>query len=288
MSINVSTQADGTVVVRSSTGQLLVGYGGAATLAYTPSVSAHGPGHRHLARRRARPSTLLVGDGELQGLLSLRNTIIPGVQEQLSQYVSGAVSAINAVHNANTAVPPPQTLTGRNTGLDLPTVVGDFTGKTNIAIVDSNSQLQQQVAIDFSADTMSVNGGAATSFTPATFLTSLNTALGGAGDGQLHERRAQHQRHDGGLGRRHRRRRDHAVAGRRPGLQPVLRPERPGHLERDHQLQHRPEGDRPQRLHARRHDHLPDRQRRGHADHQHPGHRAAGRLRRRCRTWSMR
>ena len=178
--IGVSTQADGSVVVRSSTGQLLAGYGGAATLAYTPSVSAMGqvtvtsPGE-------GNPATLQVGDGELQGLISLSNTIIPGVQDQLSQYVSGAVSALNAAHNANTAVPPPQTLTGRNTGLDLPTIAGDFSGKTNIAIVGANNQLQQQVTIDFSADTMSVNGGAATSFTPSTFLSSLNTALGGAG-----------------------------------------------------------------------------------------------------------
>jgi flagellar hook-associated protein 1 FlgK len=180
MSINVSTQADGSAVVRSSTGQLLAGFGGAATLAYTPSVSGLGqvtvtsPGEGQAA-------TLLVGDGELQGLLSLSNTILPGVQAQLSQYVSGAVTALNAVHNANTAVPPPQTLTGRNTGLDLPTIVGDFSGTTNIAIVGSNNQLQQQVAVNFSAHTMSVNGGPATAFTPANFLASLNTALGGAG-----------------------------------------------------------------------------------------------------------
>ena len=179
MQVRVSSQADGSVVVRSSTGQLLAGYGGAATLAYTPSVSAMGqvtvtsPGQVNAA-------TLQVGDGELQGLVSLSNTIIPGVQAQLSQYVSGAVTALNAAHNANTAVPPPQTLTGRNTGLDLPTIVGDFTGKTNIAVVGSNNQLQQQLAIDFSAHTMSVNGGPATSFTPSTFLSSLNTALGGA------------------------------------------------------------------------------------------------------------
>jgi flagellar hook-associated protein 1 FlgK len=179
MQINVSTQGDGSVVVRSATGQLLVGYGGAATLAYTPSVSAMGvvtvtsPGQGHAA-------TLQVGDGELQGLVSLNNTIIPGVRAQLAQYVSGAAAAINAAHNANTAVPPPQTLSGRNTGLDLPTIVGDFSGKTNIAVVGSNNSLQQQVTIDFSAQTMSVNAGPATAFTPATFLASLNTALGGA------------------------------------------------------------------------------------------------------------
>jgi flagellar hook-associated protein 1 len=180
MQINVSTNTDGSVVVRSSTGQLLAGYGGAATLASTSSasgltqVTVTSPGETN-------PATLQVGDGELQGLLTLSNTTIPGVQAQLAQYVSGAVTAINAASNANTAVPPPQTLTGRDTGLDLSTIVGDFTGTTNIAIVDSSGDLQQQVTIDFSADTMSVNGGTPVSFQPSDFLTSLNSALGGAG-----------------------------------------------------------------------------------------------------------
>lgn len=180
MSINVSTQSDGSVVVRSSTGQLLVGGGSAATLSFTSSVSGLGvvsvtpPGE-------TQPSQLDVGDGELQGLLNLSNNLIPGIQTQLSQYVSGAASAINAASNANTAVPPPQTLTGSNTGLDLSTVIGDFTGTTNIAIVNASSDLQQQVTVDFTNDTMSVNGGTATAFTPSTFLTSLNTALGGTG-----------------------------------------------------------------------------------------------------------
>jgi flagellar hook-associated protein 1 FlgK len=46
-------------------------------------------------------------------------------------------------------------------------------------VVNANGTLGQQVTIDFSADTLSVNGGAATAFTPANFLASLNTALGG-------------------------------------------------------------------------------------------------------------
>jgi flagellar hook-associated protein 1 FlgK len=181
MTINTSTQADGTVVVRSSNGQLLAGEGGsAASLTYTPSVSGLGT-ITATAAGTNKPTSLQIGDGELQGLLTLRNNTIPGIQQQLAGYVSGAVSAINAAHNANTAAPPPQTLTGRNTGIDLPTIVGDFSGKTNIAIVDSSGNLTQQVAVDFSADTISVNGGAATSFTPSTFLSSLNTALGATG-----------------------------------------------------------------------------------------------------------
>ena len=180
MTINVNTQADGSVAVRSSNGQLLAGDNAAATLTYTPSVSGLGV-ITATAAGTNRSTNLDIGDCELQGLLTLRNNTIPGIQQQLSGYVSGAVSAINAAHNANTAVPAPQTLTGRNTGLDLPTIVGDFSGKTNIAIVDSSGNLTQQVAIDFTADTMSVNGGAATAFTPTTFLTSLNAALGGTG-----------------------------------------------------------------------------------------------------------
>jgi len=157
-----------------------VGNGNAATLSYTPSATAQASISLSPA---GSPETtpLQIGSGELQGLLSLSNTQIPGIQAQLSTYVNGAVNALNAASNASTAVPPPQTLTGRNTGLDLPTIVGDFTGTTNIAIVNSSGDLQQQVAVDFTSDTMSVNGGASTSFTPSTFLSSLNTALGGTG-----------------------------------------------------------------------------------------------------------
>src|SRR5579864_4049443 len=180
ISIHVTTQANGTVEVRSATGQLLVGDGDAATLAYTPSVS--GLGSVQITPAAAPiTNTFTAGDGELQGLLSLRNNTIPGVQTQLAAYVSSALAAINAAHNANTAVPPPQTLSGRNTGLDLPTIVGDFTGKTNIAIIGAGGTLSQQVTIDFSAGTISVNGGPGAAFTPANFLAQLNGALGGAG-----------------------------------------------------------------------------------------------------------
>ena len=180
MSIRVATQPNGSLTVRSASGVLLADDSGAASLAYSPSSTAVGsiqisqPG-------LPLPATLDVGDGELAGLLNLRNNQIPAIQQQLAEYVSGSISAINAAHNANTTVPPLQTLTGRNTGLDLPTIVGDFSGKTTVAIVGANGQLTERVDIDFTAGTMSVNGGPASGFTPANFLTSLNTALGANG-----------------------------------------------------------------------------------------------------------
>jgi flagellar hook-associated protein 1 FlgK len=119
--------------------------------------------------------------GEIRGLMDLRDSELPAVSEQLSEFVSSAVDELNRAHNASSAVPPPTTLTGRDTGLDLTTAVSGFTGKTSLAVVGPDGTLQKQIAIDFTAGTMTVDGGTATSFTPASFLTSLNSALGTSG-----------------------------------------------------------------------------------------------------------
>ena len=110
-----------------------------------------------------------------------RNTQLPGVSAQLSSYVTGAVQAINQASNAASSVPPPNTLTGSNIGIDLTTAIGSFSGTTNIAVVSSaTGVIQQQVAVDFSTGQMTDGSGAVTNFTPANFLSSLNIALGGA------------------------------------------------------------------------------------------------------------
>jgi flagellar hook-associated protein 1 FlgK len=127
------------------------------------------------------PQPMQPQSGALAGLLQLRNTEIPRIQAQFSQYVTQAVNAINQAHNAATAVPPPAQLTGRNTGLDLPTAVSGFTGKTTVAVTDTSGTLQSRIDIDFDAGTMTVDGGGPVSFTPSTFLSTLNTALGANG-----------------------------------------------------------------------------------------------------------
>ncbi|MFI4974440.1 MAG: flagellar hook-associated protein FlgK [Caulobacterales bacterium] len=178
--ISVQSNPRGGVVVRGDAGVQLDGPGGPATLSYLTSASANG--QISITQQGAgQSSAFSVGTGELGGLLNLRNVQLPGVQSQVAEFVTGAVNAINAAHNASTAFPPPATLTGQNIGTDLATAVSGFTGKTNIAVVDSSGHLQESVAIDFSAGTISVNGGGPSAFTPANFLTSLNTALGAAG-----------------------------------------------------------------------------------------------------------
>ncbi|HKT53423.1 MAG TPA: flagellar hook-associated protein FlgK [Caulobacteraceae bacterium] len=178
MDVQVQTTSTGGVLLKTQGGATLVGQAGASTLSYTASATAATAVQITQPGATQKPVALQLASGEMQGLLNMRNTILPGAEDQLSEFVTQAVNAINAAHNASSAVPPPQTLTGQNVGQTLPAAVSGFSGKTNIAIVNNAGQLQETVTIDFSAGTMSVNGGAGVAFTPANFLTSLDTALG--------------------------------------------------------------------------------------------------------------
>jgi flagellar hook-associated protein 1 FlgK len=177
--VKVSSRADGGVDIRASDGTLLVGPGGPAALSYPNSGAT--VGQILIAQPGAGPRMMTPASGSLQGLLSLRNTQLPAISSQLNQFVSQAVDQINRAHNASSAVPPPTQLNGRNTGLDLPTAVSGFTGETTVAIVDPTGVMQSRIDIDFDAGTMTVDGGAPTGFTAATFLATLNTALGANG-----------------------------------------------------------------------------------------------------------
>ena len=179
LDVKVNTRSDGSIDVRAGDGSLLVGPGGAATLSYPNSGTT--VGQLQIAQPGAGPRALTAGSGSLQGLLSLRNTQLPTISSQLNQFVSQAVDQVNRVHNASSAVPPPTQLTGRDTGLDLPTAVSGFTGQTTIAVVDQSGVMQSRIDVDFDAGTMTVDGGAPLAFSPANFLTTLNTALGSNG-----------------------------------------------------------------------------------------------------------
>jgi len=127
------------------------------------------------------PQAISITSGELRGLLDLHDDVLPGITDQLGEFSSQVAAQLNAAHNSASRVPPPATMTGRDTGLDLPTAVSNFTGTTTLAITNAAGVVQKTVAIDFTAGTLSVNGGAGTAFTPANFLASLNTALGASG-----------------------------------------------------------------------------------------------------------
>jgi flagellar hook-associated protein 1 FlgK len=179
INVSVGQRPGGGIILRATDGTVLAGQGGAAVLTYQRSDTAQGyltvtpPG----GALQPQPAKLL--SGEIQGLLDLRNNQLPGISDQLGEFVTRAVQELNRAHNASTAVPAPQTLTGSNTGLDIGSAIGGFSGTTNIAVVDAAGVIQHQVAIDFTAGTMSLDGGGAVGFSPATFDADLGGLLAG-------------------------------------------------------------------------------------------------------------
>lgn len=182
LNVQINLRAGGGVEVRSSEGVLLAG-DKAATLTYNSTDSTPGFITATDPDGAAPPKPILIESGEIRGLLDLRDDKLPALSDELGEFVTRAVEQLNIAHNASSAIPAPATLTGRDTGLDLPTAISGFTGQSTIAIVDASGVLQHRVDIDFSAvpPTFSVNLGPPTPTSPATFLADLNTALGASG-----------------------------------------------------------------------------------------------------------
>lgn len=180
MNVQVSQRDEGGVTIRSTEGFLLAG-DGASKLTYNRTDATKGYVTIQPIDGSGRARAIEISGGELRGLMDLRDTKLPGMADQLGEFVARTAEEINRAHNAATAYPAPATLTGRNTGLDDPTVFDHFTGKSTVAIVDANGVLTRQVDIDFDAGTMTVDGAPGPAFTAATFLTGLQTALSGQG-----------------------------------------------------------------------------------------------------------
>lgn len=123
-----------------------------------------------------------LSSGSLRGLIDARDRDLPAIGATLGELAGKVAGALNAAHNDATTVPAPKTLTGKTTGL----LAGDslsFSGKTTIAITDPTGTLVRRVDIDFTAGTLSVNGGIGTAIgaSVGSFTSAINTAL--AADG---------------------------------------------------------------------------------------------------------
>ncbi len=179
MNVRTARREGGGVDVRSAEGVLLAG-DEPAKLVYHSTKTTPGYITAQPAGSTSTPA-INITSGELKGLLEVRDIELPKIYDQLGEFVSKAADQLNAANNDAAAYPPPTSLTGRNTGLDLTSAVTGFTGTSTIAIVNPQGVMQRKVDINFTAGTISVNGAAGTAFTPATFLADLNTALGGTG-----------------------------------------------------------------------------------------------------------
>ena len=179
MNVQISGRSNGGVIIRSIEGASLAGEG-AATIGYQQSGAANGYLTVSTANSGGQASTLLLGSGELKGLLDLRNIELPNISDQLGEFVTRAADELNRASNASASVPAPNSLQGRNTGLGSVEAFNGFSGKTTLAVTNAAGVIQKRVEIDFTAGTTLVDGVAGPSFTSANFLTQLNSALGGA------------------------------------------------------------------------------------------------------------
>ena len=187
--VQTSVQSDGRMFVSTTDGVQLVG-DNYALLTYKPSPSqSFNPiTVQTISAQTGQPIGTIqtfdphAGSGQVRGLLDMRDGTLAGLGEELGSLAQSLSLAFNAAHNASSAVPPPTSLTGRNTGL-LSTDSLNFTGLTNVAITDSSGAMIEKVAVDFDAGTLRVNNGApvAIGTTVGSFTTALNTALGGNG-----------------------------------------------------------------------------------------------------------
>ena len=182
MNVSISADPTGGITVRSQDGVYLAGQQGASTVSYSV---VGGGGLMTATPPKGQPMQITPGGGEIGGLMQLAGVTLPQIMGQLGEFVSQAVSQINAAHNDSSTVPAPNSLTGTQIGMALPTAIAGFSGKTTVAITNSAGVMQQRLDIDFGAGQINItdNSGATStvSFTPANFLTTLNAALGTEG-----------------------------------------------------------------------------------------------------------
>ncbi|MFT5180567.1 MAG: flagellar hook-associated protein 1 FlgK [Alphaproteobacteria bacterium] len=100
--------------------------------------------------------------GRLAGLIEMRDHRLTELQSELDRLTEVLVSTANAAHNASTAFPPPQTLTGSLSfaGTDAPAMTGTF----RVTVVDVTGAVveNQDIALgglaDINALVAAVNG----------------------------------------------------------------------------------------------------------------------------------
>lgn len=184
--IDIRTQprALGGVEIRTSDGLLLVDVD-AATLGLD-SGAGQEP-YASLVMMSPRSTTEIplethLKGGELKGLLKTRDKELVDLQLAFGEFAAGAADALNASHNESSAVPAPSRLTGSNTGL-LATDRLNFSGVTNIGIVDANGAVVRNLRVDFGTGQILDDQANVTTFANSIgdFQTALNTALGADG-----------------------------------------------------------------------------------------------------------
>lgn len=161
ISINVREQPDGRVTIDTASGQVLLDRR-LRQLSYADNGNGGMPGGSSSIDIRFAADDGTIGastgtaidsaaaGGKLGALIDMRDRVLPGFAEQLGQTFTGLAQTLNAVSNAGTTLPAPQTLTGQANGLIGSDRLG-FTGKAVFAVVGSDGTLVAKTTVDFDA-----------------------------------------------------------------------------------------------------------------------------------------
>lgn len=155
MNVSYFISSTGDMQVYTASGQALVD-SSAHTLSFTAasSVTANSTYDPSSATGLSGISvngvdvTSQITSGEIGGLVSLRDSVLPAAQSQLDQLANQLADSLNAVSNQGTAVPPPATLTG-TTSVTSSTPLS-ATGTVRIAAADQSGKLVSYADLDLS------------------------------------------------------------------------------------------------------------------------------------------
>jgi len=143
MNISYYSASNGDLQIYTSSGRALVD-SSAHTLSYTASAnvsasSSYATGGFSGIMVDGVDVTSQITSGKVGALITARDQSLPAVQTQLDQLATQLKSALNAISNGASAVPPPTSLTG--TAAVTSTTALSATGTVRIAVADQSGNL---------------------------------------------------------------------------------------------------------------------------------------------------
>jgi flagellar hook-associated protein 1 FlgK len=152
MGVSSYVTSDNQLRVYTTGGDSLLGTT-AATLSYTASsqlgADSTYPGSIAGITLNGKDITSSLSTGELGSLVTLRDTTLPAEQDKLDALASTLITQVNAVTNAGTSVPAPNTLTSASTV--SATDAFSATGTLRVAVTDSSGAVVSTQDLDLSS-----------------------------------------------------------------------------------------------------------------------------------------
>lgn len=150
--VSYFTQANGAMVIYTSGGAPLLN-STVHTLSFdeagTVTSAATYPGGLSGVTLDGSDITGSIKTGSIAALVTMRDKTLPAIQSELDTIAASLADSLNAVHNASTASPPPNSLTGSVTGLDATTAL-TASGTLAVAVTDADGVTVAAASFDLS------------------------------------------------------------------------------------------------------------------------------------------